>query len=27
MHRDGLTELVSYDADFDLFPFTSRQEP
>lgn len=27
MHRDGLTKLVSYDADFDLFPFTSRQEP
>jgi predicted nucleic acid-binding protein len=27
MHRDGLTELVSYDTDFDLLPFTRRQEP
>lgn len=27
MHREGLTELVSYDADFDLIPFTRRQEP
>jgi len=27
MHRDGLTELLSYDADFDLLPFTHRQEP
>jgi len=27
MHRDGLSELVSYDADFDFLPFTHRQEP
>jgi predicted nucleic acid-binding protein len=27
MRRDGLIELISYDADFDLFPFTRRQEP
>lgn len=27
MHRDGLTELVSYDTDFDLPPLTRRQEP
>ncbi len=27
MHRDGMTELVSYDTDFDLLPFTRRQEP
>lgn len=27
MHRDGLTELLSYDAEFDLLPFTHRQEP
>ncbi len=27
MHRDGLTELLSYDADFDLVPGVSRQEP
>ncbi len=27
MNRDGLTELISYDADFDLFPFVRRQEP
>jgi len=27
MRCDGLTELVSYDADFDLFPSVRRQEP
>ncbi len=27
MRRDGLTDLLSYDADFDLIPFTRRQEP
>jgi len=27
MHRDGLTELLSYDADFDPLPIISRQEP
>jgi predicted nucleic acid-binding protein len=27
MRRDGLIDLLSYDADFDLFPFTRRQEP
>lgn len=27
MHRDGLTELLSYDSDFDLLPFIRRQEP
>ena len=27
MHRDGLTELISYDADFDLLPSIHRQEP
>ena len=27
MRYDGLTELVSYDADFDLLPSIRRQEP
>ncbi len=27
MHREALTEVLSYDADFDLFPFARRQEP
>jgi predicted nucleic acid-binding protein len=27
MHHDGLTELISYDADFDCLPFIHRQEP
>ena len=27
IHRDGLSGLISYDADFDVFPFTRRQEP
>ena len=27
MHRDGLTELVSYDSDFDSFHLVRRHEP
>ena len=27
MHRDGLTELVSYDSDFDSLQFLRRHEP
>lgn len=27
MHHDGLTELVSYDADFDFIPFSRRKQP
>ena len=27
MRREGLIELISYDADFDQLPFTHRQEP
>jgi len=27
MHRDGLTELVSYDSDFDSLHFLRRREP